>query len=99
MRQIEEETKDPPAYKSKVKKFNRHFIGAMEQLKSKICDIEDLKIRMKMLKRCRPLEPRTFDCCWKDCNPCVYHVYEDRLEEFDNAMSCLQTKMIKYENE
>ena len=59
------------------------------------CDIEDL---IKKHEKRRPNEPGPDDCCGTGCDPCVFDVYDNKMEKFEEKMSDLQGKLIELED-
>ena len=60
-----------------------------------ISDIEDL---IKKWEKRKPEEPGPDDCCGTGCEPCVFDLYDNRMEKYEERMTDLQVKLIELED-
>lgn len=55
----------------------------LTEKEQKLKDIEDIKLKIKQNDNRCPEEPDDEDCCGSGCTPCVFDLYYDRLEKYE----------------
>ena len=46
-----------------------------------------------------PQEPAQEDCCGEGCDPCVFDLYYERIDKFNEKKDDIRSKILEYEED
>ena len=65
----------------------------------KLKDIEDIKKKLTQNEKRCPEQPDDDDCCGEGCVPCVFDLYYDRMDKYEEKKMELQSTLLDYEED